>query len=63
MGGSHSIQKLSENLRKQRNCSVENVSDIALSQRVSIIQIKVGENRSAGEVLEIAVGEKLALTE
>lgn len=52
-----------EFLRKQRNCSAENASDIALRQSVSITQIKVGENSSAGEVLEIAVGEKLALTE
>lgn len=63
MGGSHIQKKLSGNfLRKWSNCSAAKVAVITLRQRDSTIQIKVGGNRSAGEVLEIIVGEKLTLT-
>lgn len=62
MSGSHIQKKLSGNfLIKRSNYSAIKVADIALGQRDSTTQIKVGENRSAGEVQEIIVGEKLIL--
>lgn len=63
VGRSHIQKKLSGNLKwKWSNYSVVKVADIAPGQTDSTAQIMVGENRSAGEVLEIIAGKKLTLT-
>jgi len=63
MGGSHIQKNLSGNfLRKWSNFSAAKFAGSALRQKDSATQIKVEENRSTRESLEIRVGEKLTLT-